>query len=59
MKQIEDFINNVHAEHNQRRRVEEYFSYNFMLKNKKTTIESEDLKKHLPYSIVQEVILNA
>jgi len=56
MKQIEGFLISIKALDIQRKRVEEYYSYNFFLKSKKKTLEAEDLKAHLPYSIVQEVI---
>jgi hypothetical protein len=52
MKQVQVFLNNVKAEDIQRKRVEEYYAYNFFLKSKKKTLEADDLKKHLPYSIV-------
>ena len=59
MKQIEGFLNNIKAQDIQRKRIEEYFSYHYFLKSKKKTLEAEDLKSYLPYSIVQDVIFNA
>jgi len=59
MKEIEHFLDDISAEDTQRKRIEQYFSYNFITKNKKHLIESNDLKGYLPYYLSKEVIYSA
>ena len=58
-KEVEEFLVNVGADDNQRKKVEQYFSYNFLTRNRKQLIETSDLKDYLPYSLLKDVIYAA
>ena len=49
----------IEAEPAQRKRVEQFFSYNFFTRSKKWLVEAKDLKECLPYSLLKNVIFSA
>jgi hypothetical protein len=56
MKEVETFLNFVQAQSQQKKRIEQYFSYENYLKNKKHIHGKSDLEGSLPFSVLREVI---
>jgi len=56
MKQIDEFLESIKFDKTQSRRVEQYYSYSFYMKNKTNLIETNDLKGYLPYCLLKDVI---